>query len=88
MYMGRMEKRIVFVADRRNKDKEEKRTRERAYGENVLGPLIYLWHMSYYICGKRLKPYIKETLNQLKQFDEISINEDTEEKLLRISLLQ
>ena len=82
---GKDGKRIVFVADRRKKDKEEKRTRERAYGENVLGPLIYLWRMSDYICGKRLKPYIKETLPQLKQFNEISINEDTEEKLLRIS---
>ena len=41
--------------------------------------------MSDYICGKRLKPYIKETLPQLKQFNEISIDKNTEEKLLRMS---
>ena len=81
---GKDGKRVVFVADRRKKDKE-KRTRERIYEEDVLGPLIYLWHMSDYICGKRLKPYIKETLPQLKQFDEININEETEEKLLKMS---
>jgi hypothetical protein len=41
--------------------------------------------MSDYICGKRLKPYIKETLTQLKQFNEINIDENIEEKLLSIS---
>ena len=82
---GKDGKRVVFVADRRKKDKEEKRTRERIYEEDVLGPLIYLWHMSDYICGKRLKPYIKETLPQLKQFNEINIDKNTEEKLLSIS---
>ncbi len=82
---GKDGKRVVFITDLRKKDKEEKRTRERIYEEDVLGPLIYLWRMSDYICGKRLKPYIKETLPQLKQFNEISIDKNTEEKLLRMS---
>ena len=82
---GKDGRKVVFVADLRKEDKGEKRTRERIYGKDVLGPLIYLWHMSDYICGKRLKPYIKETLPQLKQFNEISIDKNTEEKLLRMS---
>ena len=82
---GKDGKRVVFITDLRKKDKEEKRTRERIYEEDVLGPLIYLWRMSDYICGKRLKPYIEETLPQLKQFNEISIDKNTEEKLLRMS---
>ncbi len=82
---GKDGRRVVFVTDRRKKDKGEERTREKIYGEDVLSPLICLWHISDYICGKRFKPYIEEALPHLKQFNEINIDRNTEEKLLRMS---
>lgn len=78
---GKDGKRVGFVGDERKKDKG-KRAREGMYGEDVLGVLMYLWDMAGYVCGKRLKRYIEETLPNLKNVDEIGIDKDMEEKLL------
>jgi len=85
--------RTVFVADngyrgrkdKRNRELRMKRKRKRIYDESVLNALIYLWRMSDYICGKRLKAYIEEALPNLKKFRGINIDQETEEKLLKIS---
>ena len=61
------------------------RKREKIYGVDVLDALIHLWHLSDYLCGKRLVPYIRETLSILKKFNEIVIDEKTEGFLMKIS---
>jgi len=71
--------------DKRNKELKLRRKRKRIYDEDVLNALIYLWRISDYICGKRLKAYIEEALPNLKKFREINVSKETEEKLLRIS---
>lgn len=90
---GKKGTRTVFIADngyrgrrdKRNKELKLRKKRKRIYGEDVLKVLIYLWHISDYICGKRLKAYIEEALPNLKKFKEIQVSKETEKKLLRIS---
>jgi len=87
--------RTVFIGDngyrrnrRSNAGKEfriKRRNRKRIYGEDVLNALVYLWKLSDCICGKRLVPFIRETVPILKKFNEINIDQETEEKLLKIS---
>jgi len=73
-------KRTVFIANN-----GYRRNRRSIYGENVLNALIYLWYLSDCICGKRLVQFIRGTVPVLKKFNEINIDQETEEKLLRIS---
>lgn len=85
---GKDGKTIVFISDngyRGRRNKESRRVRKRIYGEDLLNVLVYLWYTSDYICGKRLKAYIEESLFNLKKFNEINISKETEEKLIRIS---
>ncbi len=60
--------RRVFIADngyRGRRDKNKKR--KGVYGGDILNALIYLWHLSDFLCGKRLVPYIREVLPHLKR---------------------
>lgn len=75
-------KKTVMVTDIRLK---VKRHRESLY-ETVKKPLIKIWQILGYPCGKRLKPILREAVAKLKTFGEIEINRDTDEKLSRISV--
>jgi hypothetical protein len=80
--------RTVFIGDdlyNGKRMKVKKRRRERIYDEKVLNALIYLWRTSDYLCGKRLHVYLTEIIPVLKKFNEISIDEETEKKLMDIS---
>lgn len=71
----------VLKADARLK---VRRHRESPY-EAVKKPLLEIWKILNYPCGKRLKPILPETIKKLKTFGEIDIDEGTEKKLSRIS---
>jgi len=80
--------RTVFIGDDLYNGrgmKVKKRKRERIYDDKILNALVYLWRMSDYLCGKRLKVYLNETIPVLKRFNEFKIDEEAEEKLMRIS---
>lgn len=88
--------RTVFVADNgyskrirrkweRNEARIKRRNRRRIYDEKVSDALVYIWYLSDCICGKRLASFIRETVPILKKFDEINIDQEAEEKLLKIS---
>jgi len=89
-------RRTVFIADNgyskrirkkweRNEARIKRRNRRRIYDERVSDALVYIWYLSDCICGKRLAPFIRETVPILKKFNEINIDQETEEKLLKIS---
>jgi hypothetical protein len=59
--------------------------RPRTYGADILGLLKQFWALSGALCGKRLAPFIRETLPVLVRFEEIALKHDQREKLLRIS---
>ena len=81
-------KRTVFIGDDLYNGrglKIGKRKRKRIYDDKTLNALVYLWRESDYLCGKRLKVYLDETIQVLKRFNEFKFDEETEKKLMMIS---
>ncbi|MBP1658159.1 MAG: putative transposase for insertion sequence element [Bacteroidetes bacterium] len=59
--------------------------RPRTYGADLQRLLIQLWALSGGLCGKRLAPFIRQTLPVLQRFEEISLKAEQRTKLLAIS---
>ena len=55
------------------------------YDERVLTALRRIWIILDFMCGKRLVAILPEVLRRLEYFDELEVDEETKEKLLRIS---
>jgi len=66
-------------------NKKPKRQRMKIYDGKVLKALTKIWLIMGCICGKRLKPILKEIILVLKKHNEIALDAETEEKLLRVS---
>ena len=62
-----------------------RRTRQRIYDERVLLALERVWKIMDFICGKRLKAVLDETLDRLEHFGEMRCDRETREKLSSIS---
>ena len=73
---------VIAIGDIRTR---HKRHRQRTYGEDVLKPLKQIWVIMDCICGKRLRPVLKEMLAILQRYKEISVTREIKKKLLRIS---
>jgi len=67
------------------KKKYNKRKRPRIYDERVDKTLKLLWYIADGICGKRLAQFIRTTVPVLERFEEITLDNETREKLLSIS---
>lgn len=78
----RISKKTVIQADVR---KTGRRGRKKKYTEDVKKALIKIWYIMDCICGKRLAPGIKEMVQKLEDFNEISLTEDTRAKLIGMS---
>lgn len=61
------------------------RDRPRIYGEKVFQALRKVWIVCDCICGKRFAPYLEEIMPILIKHKELTVDKETEEKLLRIS---
>jgi len=59
--------------------------RPRTYGADILRLLKQLWALAAGLCGKRLAPFIRETLPALERFEEIQLKREQRQKLLRVS---
>lgn len=73
----------VFILDAVKKFK--RRRREKIYDEDVKRVLVRIWEMMSWICGKRLKAILPEVVEKLKEFKEIIMSRETEQKVLKIS---
>jgi hypothetical protein len=60
------------------------RGRKRQYDEEVLAPLVKIWKILDYPCGKRLAPVIAEMVDILWRFGELAVTAEVAEKLSRI----
>lgn len=78
----RVNNNTVLVGDCR---KKVKRTRGRTYDEQVVRVLKKVWLIMGFICGKRLKPALKEVIPTLEKYKEIELDKTIREKLLKIS---
>jgi len=57
----------------------------RKYDQRVKRALKFLWLIADGICGKRLAPFIRETLSILERHEEIVVDQQTRQNLLSIS---
>ena len=78
----RISPRVVLVANARLKTK---RKYTKTYGDKVKIALIIIWFILDCICGKRMKPVLGEIIDRLHRHRELALDEDTHQKLLRIS---
>jgi len=78
----RINNHTVLVGDCR---KKAKRTRDRTYDGEVVRVLKKIWQIMGFICGKRLKPALKEVIPVLEKHKEIEIDKIVREKLFKIS---
>lgn len=62
-----------------------RKKRKLTYESNVIVPLIKIWKILDYPCGKRLKVQVPEMISALKRCDELKLNPGIEIKLLKIS---
>lgn len=65
--------------------KRRKRQSHRTYGDDVLRVLKQIWVIMDCICGKRIRPMLKEMLSILQRHKEIKVTREIKKKLLRIS---
>lgn len=78
----RINNNTVLVGDCR---KRVKRIRDGTYDEEVVRVLKKVWLIMGFICGKRLKPALKEVIPTLEKYKEIELDKTIREKLLKIS---
>jgi hypothetical protein len=59
--------------------------RRRSRYEPIVEPLMNLWAVANFLCGKRLAPFLPELLSALKRHEEIQVTEEQESLLLCVS---
>jgi len=75
----------VFGAKKRRPRGQNPPKRPPTYGQDILRFLKVLWAIAGGLCGKRLAPFIRDTLPVLERFEEISLKPEQRQKLLAIS---
>lgn len=55
------------------------------YGPDILRLVKHLWALAGGLCGKRLAPFIHETVPVLERFEEITLTHEQRKKLLMVS---
>jgi hypothetical protein len=74
--------RLILVGDINRKIK---RNRQKTYDSKVQKVLKKVWAIMDYPCGKRLAPMLPKIIPKLIEFGEITIDNETKEKLMNIS---
>jgi hypothetical protein len=64
---------------------DPRRPRPRIYGEEVLGPLRFIWATLGGPSGKRLAPFMAEAVEALERHGELALDPEVRAKLLRMS---
>ena len=86
---GLVRKYIIQILSAKVSDKDKqnhvRKKRKSIYGVSVVIKLKKLWQLMDYPCGLRMKPMMAEWIRKLKSFGEITLSEEVENKLLKIS---
>jgi hypothetical protein len=83
---GLHRKAVIRLLNRRNRSPAKKRSgRPRLYGLEVMAALKVAWEAADRLCSKRFHPFLPELVGILKRKDELSLTEETETQLCRMS---
>ena len=83
---GLHRKSVIRLLNRRNRSPGKKRGgRPRLYGLEVMAALKVAWEAADRLCSKRFHPFLPELVGILKGKDELSLAEETETQLCRMS---
>jgi hypothetical protein len=78
----RLDRERVLVADA---NKRQRRSKSHIYDPKTAQVLVKIWLLLDYLCGKRLVAVLPEIIDKLEQFGELRLEQETKEKLLRVS---
>jgi hypothetical protein len=79
----RLKGKLVLMSDIDRK--VYRRGRNKKYDKNILRPLIRIWKIMDFICGKRLKVILAMVILNLKTHGRLKLTDETEKKLMEIS---
>jgi hypothetical protein len=83
---GMHRKAVIRLLNRRNRSPGKKRGgRPRLYGLEVMAALKVAWEAADRLCSKRFQPFLRELVGILKKKGELSLTEETETQLCRMS---
>lgn len=83
---GMHRKAAILLLNRRGRPPGKKRSgRPRLYGLEAMAALKVAWEASDRLCSKRFQPFLPELVNVLKRQGELSITQEVEVELLRMS---
>lgn len=74
-----------FPVPRRSAKPPPVHPRSRKYDETVLTPLVFIWKLLDYLCGKRLAPMLPPVIDHLELHAELTLTPEIRTKLLTIS---
>src|ERR1044071_9249165 len=78
----RVDRKTTLIGDI---SKRVRKKREGIYGPDVLEAVKKIWANLDFLCGKRLKAVLTETLARMEKWGEIKVSSSTKQKLERIS---
>lgn len=78
----RVDRKTTLIGDI---SKRVRKKREPVYGPDVLEAVKKIWANLDFLCGKRLKAVLTETLVRMEKWGEIKVSSSTKQKLERIS---
>src|SRR5215471_2475379 len=78
----RVDRKTTLIGDI---SKRVRKKREPIYGPDVLEAVKKIWANLDFLCGKRLKAVLSETLGRMERWGEIEVSSSTRQKLKRIS---
>jgi len=77
---------VIRLLNRRDRSsRQKKRGRPRIYGHEAIVVLKVTWEASDYLCSTRLQPFLPELVGILKRCGELSMTEETEAQLCKMS---
>lgn len=82
---GLHRKYAMHLLNKEDHPREAKKRGKVTYGQDVEQALIQVWKAAYFICSKRLAPFMAQFVDSLERHGHLDISEETKMKLLNLS---
>lgn len=76
---------IQLLRNGPSRPSRQRRGRSLIYGPDVVAALVQVWEACGHLCGKRLRPFMRDMVEALERHDELKLASETRSKLLQMS---